>query len=101
MAQTRTTQKTRGRARDERLEARVSRDQKALLQRAARLQGRSLTDFLVSSAQEAALRTIRDFEIIRLSAEDSRAFADALLHPKRPAAALRAAMRRHRALVRA
>lgn len=34
--------------RDERLEARVSRDQKALFQRAAELQGRTLTDFVVA-----------------------------------------------------
>lgn len=36
-------------AQDERLEARVSRDQKALFQRAAELQGCTLTDFVIAS----------------------------------------------------
>jgi uncharacterized protein (DUF1778 family) len=82
-------------ARAERLGARVSRDQKALFQRAAELQGRTLTDFVVSSLHEAAVRTIEEMQIIRLSAEDSRAFADALLHPRTPNEKLRAAARRY------
>jgi uncharacterized protein (DUF1778 family) len=83
--------------RSERLEARISSEQKALLQRAAELQGRSLTDFVVASAQEAALRTIEDMQIVRLSAADSAAFAEALLKPRAPAPKLRAAVRRYRA----
>lgn len=85
-------------ARQQRLEARVTREQKALLQRAADLEGRTLTDFVVSSAQDAALRTIRERETVRLNAEESRAFAEALLHPPRPNAALRAAAKRYRDL---
>ena len=66
-------------ARDERLEARVSRDQKALFQRAAELQGRTLTDFMIASVHDAAVRVIEETrETIRLSAADSRAFAEAL-----------------------
>jgi uncharacterized protein (DUF1778 family) len=45
--------------RGERLEARVSAEQKALMERAAALEGRSLTDFVVGSAQAAAAATIR------------------------------------------
>jgi uncharacterized protein (DUF1778 family) len=81
--------------RSERLEARISRNQKELFQRAAQLQGRTLTDFVVSSAQEAALRTIEDMEIIRLSSQDSRAFARAMLNPRKPNQKLRAAARRY------
>ncbi len=91
--------KPSSRSRVERLEARVSREQKQLFQRAADLQGRTLTDFVVSSAQEAAVRTIGDMQIIRLNAEDSRAFAEALLNPREPTERLREAARRYRAFI--
>jgi uncharacterized protein (DUF1778 family) len=96
MAQSSTRQKPAARARDERLEARLTREQKALFQRAAELQGRTLTDFLIASAHEAAVRTLEESQIIRLSVEDSRAFADALLNPRRPIEKLRAAARRYK-----
>jgi len=83
------------RIRGERLEARISRGQKALFQRAAELQGRTMTEFIVSNLQEAALRTIEDTQIIRLNAKDSRAFAQALLNPRAPNRKLRAAARRY------
>src|SRR5258708_36501487 len=82
-------------ARAERLEARISRDQKALFQRAAALQGRTLTDFVIASVHEAAVRTIGDMQAIQLTAAESRAFAEALLNPREPAARLKAAARRY------
>lgn len=85
--------------RRERLEARLSMEQKALLERAAALEGRSLTDFVVSSAQMAAVETIQRHELITLTARDSAAFAEALTHPPAPNARLRAAARRHRDLI--
>jgi uncharacterized protein (DUF1778 family) len=81
--------------RDERLEARVSRDQKALFQHAAELQGRTLTDFVIASVHDAAMRVIEENQVIRLSATESRAFAAALAHPKEPNARLKAAARRY------
>jgi GNAT superfamily N-acetyltransferase len=51
-------------AKTARLEARVADDQKALFQRAADLAGRSLTDFVVSSAQEIATRTVHEREVL-------------------------------------
>ena len=78
----------------QRLQARVSPDQKALFQRAADLQGQTLTDFIVASAYEAAVRTIEDMHAVRLNAEESEAFAEALLRPREPPADLRAAARR-------
>jgi uncharacterized protein (DUF1778 family) len=89
----------RQRERAERLEARISRDQKALLQRAADLQGRSLTDFVIASAHDAAVRVVQEMQIVKLNAEQSRIFAEALLNPPQPNAALRRAARRHRQLV--
>ena len=79
----------------ERLEARVSPDIKALLQRAADLEGRSLSDFIISSAQRAAEEIIHEHSVIRLSLEDSIAFAEALLNPPAPNKNLRKAFVRH------
>ncbi|OUL35534.1 hypothetical protein BV372_10830 [Nostoc sp. T09] len=69
------------RSKPERLEARLTREQKELLQWAADLEGRTVTDFVVSHAQEAAVRTIEEHTIIKLNREDSIAFIDSLLNP--------------------
>lgn len=79
-----------------RLEARITSEQKALFQRAADLSGRSLTDFIVGTLQEAAEATIREHQVITLSARDSAAFAEAVLHPPAPGETLRAAVERYR-----
>ena len=85
--------------RRERLEARVSPEQKMLLERAAALEGRSLTDFVVGSAQSAAMEIIRRHEAISLTARDSLAFIQALMQQPTPNEHLRAAARRHRDLI--
>jgi uncharacterized protein (DUF1778 family) len=82
-----------------RLEARLPADVHALLKRAAEIQGRTLTDFVVSAAREAACRTIEETEIVRLSVEDQQRFAAALLDPPEPTPAMRRAARRHRDLI--
>ena len=82
--------------RSERLEARVSRAQKELFLRAATLQGRSLTDFLVAGVQDAAIETVRTHDALRLSERDRRAFVSALLAPPAPAKTLEGAARRYR-----
>jgi uncharacterized protein (DUF1778 family) len=78
-----------------RLEARLPASVYALLKRAAELQGRSLTDFVVSAAQDAARLAIEQEEILRLSADDQRCFAEALLDPPVPNEALKRARRLH------
>lgn len=78
-----------------RLAARLPASVYALLKRAAKLKGRSITDFVVSAAHDAAQRVIEDDRIIRLSAEDSVRFAEALLNPPEPNEALKRAMRLH------
>jgi uncharacterized protein (DUF1778 family) len=82
-----------------RLQMRISRDQRRLLQRAADLQGRSLTDFVIGCAEEAAVRTIQETRVIRLTPRDSRIFAEALLNPLPPNPALRRAYRRYKTLI--
>lgn len=81
--------------RSARLEARIAPDALAVVKRAAELQGRSVSDFVVAAAQEAANRTIADTEIIRLSVEDQRRFAEALINPPMPNDALRRAAKLH------
>lgn len=92
--QSRTTQTKR-----ERLEARITAEQKALLQRAADLEGRSVTSFVVEHLMEAAEETVRKHERIGLSPEETMRFVAALLDPSEPAPALREAARRYRAFV--
>ncbi len=82
----------------ERLEARMSREQKALIERAAQLQGRSITDFLIASAQQEVERVIHEHEVMVLSLRDSVDFVEALLNPP-PNEALREAFRRRRGQV--
>jgi uncharacterized protein (DUF1778 family) len=82
-----------------RLEARLPHDLHALLKRAAEIQGRTLTDFVVSAAREAAYRAIAEEHIIRLSVEGQRQIAEAILNPPEPTPALRRAAKRYRELV--
>ena len=63
----------------------------SVMKRAAEIQGRSVSDFVVSAAQEAAQRTIEETAIIRLSIEDQLALAEAILNPPEPNEALRKA----------
>jgi uncharacterized protein (DUF1778 family) len=93
------SKKIQAQPRSERLEARISSEQKALFQRAADLQGRTLTDFVIASVHESAVKAIAEMEAIRLTAADSRAFAEALLHPREPIPELRTAVERYRKMV--
>jgi len=85
--------------RTSRIEARISPDALAVVKQAAELQGRSVSDFVVSAAQEAAHRTIEEVGIIRLSAEDQRRFVDLLLNPPAPSPALLRAKEAHAQLI--
>ena len=82
-----------------RLEARISVAQKALIERAAAYEGRTVTDFVIHTVQEAAKAVIRGHEIIELDAAESRAFVDGLLKPQRPNKALKAAVKEYRTRV--
>ena len=80
----------------ERLEARVSAEVKALLQEAATLEGRTLTDFIVQAVTEAAKCTLRERDVIELSQRDREAFVNALLHPPTPSARLQSAAQHYK-----
>ncbi|MER8518638.1 MULTISPECIES: DUF1778 domain-containing protein [unclassified Mesorhizobium] len=82
-----------------RLEARISPDMLDVVKRAAEIQGRSVSDFVVAAAQEAAQRTIENTTIMRISVEDQRAMMEAILNPPEPNEALRKTADAHKRLV--
>ena len=80
-----------------RFEARLPIAAKELIERAARLGGRSLSDFVISSATEAAMATIERYEkLILVDDADRKMCTKLLLNPPQPNKALRAAAKRHR-----
>lgn len=87
-------------ARSERLEARISSQQKLLFVQAAELQGLSLTDFIVSAISDAANQVVREHEIISLTRRDQVAFAEALLAPPQPLHELQTAVEDYFKLVK-
>jgi uncharacterized protein (DUF1778 family) len=65
------------------------------LKRAAEIQGRTLTDFVVAAADQPACRTIEQTEILRSPPMTKANIAAAVLNPPAPTAALKKAARLH------
>ena len=82
-----------------RLEARISSELHVMLKRAAEIQGRTMTDFVVSAVQEAAQQAIQESGVLRLSLADQESFAQALLSPPKPNAAMKRAFARRKKLI--
>jgi len=82
-----------------RLEARLTPAVYELVKRAAELQGRSVSDFVVTAAQEAAEATVEQRLLIQLSQIDQARFAAALLGTAPPTAAMAEAAEAHRTLI--
>jgi len=82
-----------------RIEARIAPDVLAAVKRAAEIQGRSVSDFVVDAARLAAERTIEDTQIIRLSLADQKRVAALLAAPPIASAGLDRAMEAHRDLI--
>jgi len=78
------------------LEARISPDVHALLKRAAEIEGRSLSDFVVTAARQAAEKTVFQADVITLSYEDQLRFAQALIDPPPLAPAMERAVERYK-----
>jgi uncharacterized protein (DUF1778 family) len=83
-----------------RLEARIAPDALAIVKRAAEMQGRSVSDFVVAAARDAAYRAIEETQVIRLSVADQKMFVDAILNPPPPNDAMRRAAAAYRDLVK-
>jgi uncharacterized protein (DUF1778 family) len=79
-----------------RFDARLNHDQKVLIQRAADLEGRSMTDFVLHSAEAAAERTLQDRAMLILTAKETETFVNAILNPPEPGPVQRAAARHYK-----
>jgi uncharacterized protein (DUF1778 family) len=82
-----------------RVEARIAPESLAVVRRAAELQGRSVSDFLVAAALKDAQRTIEDAQIVRLSVDDQQRFAELLLNPPALAPAMKRALKARQRLL--
>lgn len=85
----------------ERIEAPLKPDQKRRIEYAAALKGTSVSDFMVSTGDEAAMSIVQQHEVWILNRRDSETVVEALLHPRAPSARMKAALRRYRERVRA
>src|ERR1700683_545067 len=88
--------KQQQRSRTARIEARIAPEALAVVRRAAEIQGRSISDFVVAAAQDAARKTVAELEVIRLSREAQERFVSLLLNPPPPSKALLRALKRHK-----
>ena len=78
-----------------RVEARLTPANMRLIRRAAALQGRSVSDFMVSAARQAAEAALQDELMIRLSEKDQRAIYKELIKPAALSPAMRRALKRY------
>lgn len=82
--------------RDERLGFRVNEETKNLIERAAQLSRRKVSDFCLTALTESARRTIAEHETLVLSDNDRAAFFDALVDPPAPNPRLARALVAHK-----
>lgn len=87
---------TETRARAERMGFRVDRPTKLLVERAARLERRKLTDYCLTALTEAAQQTIARHEGLLLNEAERAAFFDVLVDPPPTSDRLRRAFERER-----
>lgn len=84
-----------GTVRSERLEARVTPEQKNMFVLCAKLRGCSVSDFVVGCAHEVAARTLREQEVMTLGQRDRQIFVEALLGDAEPDKRLEQAAKRY------
>lgn len=97
-----TAHSTRAHPPTARLEARIPRELKKTLERAAAVSGHpTLTSFMIFALQTGAQKVIEDHQRAKLTADETTSFVDALLAPAAPNAALRGAFARYQREVRA
>jgi uncharacterized protein (DUF1778 family) len=85
--------------RDARVQVRIGKEAKRMLQRAAALANTSVSAFVVTSALDSASRLIEERERLVLSERDWDVFLDALINPPEPNKALRKAFATHERLI--
>jgi uncharacterized protein (DUF1778 family) len=82
--------------RRKRLEARITPEQKSLIERAAAYQARRVSDFMVQAVLEAAKAVVQEHEIVNLNPAESRAFVEIRLNPPEPNEEMRRAADEYR-----
>jgi len=80
----------------ERLGFRLDEETKDLIERAAYLSRRKVSDFCVTALTDTARRTIAEHESLLLSDRDRKAFFDALIDPPEPSERLVRALAEHK-----
>jgi len=95
MSATRAVHATGADAAHERLTVRCSAAQKEQIQRAARLRGLTISEFVLHVAADAAWQTLHEHEVMVLSERDTEAFVNTLLNPPKPGPRLRRAAARY------
>jgi len=81
--------------RQERINLRLKGSAKRSLERAASLEGKTVSQFVLTSALARAEKAIHEHTVMRLNAQDTEAFFDALSQPVRFNSKLVAAMAEH------
>lgn len=82
-------------ARDDRLGFRLDEQTKGLIERAAQLERRKISDYCLTAIAEAARRTIAEHETLNLSELDRASFFEAMIHPPKPHERLARALADH------
>lgn len=80
----------------DRIDIRLRPDQKSEIERAARIAGLTMTDFIVQNAVTHARHTIREYETWTLERPDAEVFAAALGQPAVLGPRLKQAAKRYR-----
>lgn len=80
----------------ERIDVRLRPEQKTFIEKAARIKGLTLTDFIVQNALENAKQAIREYETWTLERPDAELFAAALANPPALGPQLTQAAKRYR-----
>ena len=79
----------------ERINLRLSQTAKRRIERAASVEGTTVSGFIVASALAHAEKAIRDHDTIALERRDAEVFLDAIVNPPGPNERLRAALEEH------
>jgi len=79
----------------DRINLRLKHSAKRAIERAARLEGKTVSNFILTSALAHAEKTIHEHEVMSLNSRDSEAFFNALVKPIRFNKKLAAAFEEH------
>jgi len=71
------------RSKTERINLRVQSSAKELIMLAAVFEGKTVSNFILTSALKCAEKTVQDHQILTLNAKDSKSFFEALSAPVR------------------